>query len=231
MKTSGDVILARKYIAEATKRDKWNPSYPLELAEWAADDFAKTANPASKGMIPLYLKAAKMADPSNLERQILEFQILRRTGFTEDALRSAYEVVLMMPTNRSYHETLADMGRAVIAQHAKALTQPELTDSQRDEHLRMLSLCAGFLTSSFDILNAKHERVTVSTLRSLARQVWSSLPSCYCGGRGCFLRGDIEESAHCSRCGVGQVSGARSVLMAGAFVGSSRLSDNASRRF
>jgi hypothetical protein len=195
MKTSGDVILARKYIAEATKRDKWNPSYPLELAEWAADDFAKTANPASKGMIPLYLKAAKMADPSNLERQILEFQLLRRTGFTEDALRSAYEVVLMMPTNRSYHETLADMGRAVIAQHAKALTQPELTDSQRDEHLRMLSLCAELLTSSFDILNAKHERVTGIYTKVFSPTGLEFTPKlALAAGEVAFLRGDIEES-------------------------------------
>jgi hypothetical protein len=192
---SGSLMLGRRYLAEASKRDRWNPSYPLELAEWAVEDYVATTNPASKNMVPLYLEAARLADPTNMERQIMEFQMLRKIGELDDALRSHYRLILMMPTNRSFYETFADLGRTCIARHIAGLSDPALEETERELHRERLDTCAELLSSAFDILDRKRERVT-----GLYAKVFDpsglnfTAKIAFAAGQVAYLRGEIEAS-------------------------------------
>ncbi len=192
---SGSLMLGRRYLAEAAKRDRWNPSYPLELAEWAVEDYLATKNPSSKNMVPLYLEAARLADPTNMDRQIMEFQMLRKIGELDDSLRSHYKLLLMMPTNRSFYETFADLGRTCIAQHLAGLSNPTLEEAQRELHRERLDADAELLSSAFDILDRKRERVT-----GLYAKVFNpsglnfTAKIAFAAGQVAYLRGEIEAS-------------------------------------
>jgi O-antigen ligase len=192
---SGDLMLGRRYLAEAAKRDKWNPSYPLELAEWAVEDYVATRNPASKNMVPLYLEAARIADPTNMERQIMEFQMLRKIGEIDDSLKAHYQLILMMPTNRSYYETFSDLGRTCIERHTKGLSNPETGEAERREHLDRLYDCAELMSSAFDILDMKRERVTGLYAKVFNPSGLNFTPRiALAAGQVAYLRGEIEAS-------------------------------------
>ena len=192
---SGDVKLATRYLAEAAKRDKWNPSYHLELAEWAVEDYVNTKNMVSKNMVPLYLKAARHADPTNMERQIMEFQMLRKIGELDEALKSHYQLILMMPTNRSYYESFADLGRACIERHIKALSYAALEEAVREERLGNLSQCAELLETAFRILEMKRERVTGIYTKVFSPDGLNFTPKIsLAAGQVAYLRGEIQES-------------------------------------
>ncbi len=192
---SGDLKLAQRYLVEAAKRDRWNPSYPLELAEWAVEDYVATKNPTSKGMVPLYLQAARIADPTNLERQIMEFQMLRKIGEIDDSLRAHYEVILMMPTNRSYYESFSDLGRTCIQGHIKALSNPEIEEAERKEHIDRLNDCAELLSTAFRILDMKRERVTGIYEKVFNPSGLNFTPRiALAAGQVAYLRGEIQAS-------------------------------------
>lgn len=192
---SGDVKLATRYLAEAAKRDKWNPSYHLELAAWAVDDYVNTGNTVSKNMVPLYLKAARTIDPTNMERQIKEFQMLRKIGDLDEAVKSHYQLILMMPTNRSYYESFADLGRACIERHIKALSYAALEEAVREERLGNLSQCAELLETAFRILEMKRERVTGIYTRVFSPDGLNFTPKIsLAAGQVAYLKGEIQES-------------------------------------
>lgn len=193
---SGDIKQAQSYLVEAAKRDRWNPTYPLELAEWAVDDYLATKNPASKNMVPLYLKAARLADPTNMDRQILEYQMLRKIGEIDDALKAHYELILMMPTNRSFYETFSDLGRTCIEQHLEGLSNPDIEEAQRKEHLNKLYDSAELLSSAFRILDTKRERVTGIYAKVFDPSGLNFTPRiALAAGQVAYLRGEIEASS------------------------------------
>lgn len=193
---SGDEVLSRRYFAEAVKRDKWNSTYEMDMALLAVNKFRASGDPAVRGMVPQYLQAAKAADPTNLSRQVKESKLLQEIGMIDDSVKAAYEAVLMMPTNRDYHEALGDLGRVSILEHVKALVRDDISVTDREEHMDRLSDCVRLLTSASDILEAKRERVIGIYAVLFDPKGLDPTPKiALAAGEAAFLTGDMEVSA------------------------------------
>ncbi|MGE5579002.1 MAG: O-antigen ligase family protein [Bacillota bacterium] len=191
-----DKILAGQYLAEARKRDKWNPTYAMQMASLAADDYQTTGDKDAKSLVLLCIEAAKTADPRNLARQLLEARLYRQIGMLDEAVRAEYDSVLMMPTNREYHETLADLTREAIREHVGALIRDGITEAEREERLRYLSDCVDLVNSGLGMLKAKREQATgVYAILYDPKGLDTTPRISLAVGEIAFLTGDMKASA------------------------------------